>query len=128
MKIAVMTDDGKTISVHFGRAGKCAVVEVEDGRIVGRELRDMPAHAAGDHDHDHNHHGGHHRGQHHFHEKLTVMEDCQVVLCRGMGNPAYDKLVAAGLKPILTDSVDVETAVQAYIDGTIIDNPRRRHN
>jgi hypothetical protein len=27
----------------------------------------------------------------------------------------------------LTDIGDMETAVQAYLDGAIIDNPRRRH-
>ncbi|MCB9418728.1 MAG: dinitrogenase iron-molybdenum cofactor biosynthesis protein [Ardenticatenaceae bacterium] len=132
MKIAVITDDGKTISAHFGRAEKCAVIEVEDGNVVGRELRDKPGHAGGEHDHDHDHEhdhqgGSHHHGQHRFHEKLAVMDDCQVVLCRGMGNPAYEKLVQAGLQPILTDIVDIETAVQAYLAGTIIDNPRRRH-
>jgi predicted Fe-Mo cluster-binding NifX family protein len=127
MKIAVITDDGQTISAHFGRAGKCAVVEVEDDRVIGQELRDMPEHGGHDHDHDHDHGGSHHHGQHRFHEKLAVMEDCQVVLCRGMGNPAYEKLVQAGLQPILTDIVNVETAVQAYLAGTIIDNPRRRH-
>jgi hypothetical protein len=36
-------------------------------------------------------------------------------------------LVQAGLQPILTDIADMETAVQAYLVGTIIDNPRRRH-
>ena len=145
MKIAAITDDGKTISAHFGRAEKCAVIEVKDGKIVGQELRDKPGHAGGEHDHDHehdlehddlqvhvhspnHHHGGsQHHGQHRFHEKLAVMDDCQVVLCRGMGNPAYEKLVEAGLTPILTDIVDIETAVQAYIAGTITDNPRRRH-
>lgn len=128
MKIAAITDDGKTISAHFGHAEKCAVIEVEDGHVIGQELRDKPGRAGGDHDHDHDHHGGsHHHGQHRFHEKLAVMEDCQVVLCRGMGNPAYDKLVQAGLKPILTDIVDIETAVQAYIVGTITDDPCRRH-
>ena len=131
MKIAAITDDGKIISAHFGRAEKCAVIEVEDGKVIGQELRDKPGHAGGGHDHNHddhhNHGGSHHHGQHRFHEKLAVMEDCQVVLCRGMGNPAYDKLVEAGLKPILTDIVDIETAVQAYIAGTITDNPRRRH-
>ena len=137
MKIAAITDDGKIISAHFGRAEKCAVIEVEDGKVIGQELRDKPGHAGGGHDHDHehdhnhdnhhNHGGSHHHGQHRFHEKLAVMEDCQVVLCRGMGNPAYEKLVEAGLTPILTDIVDIETAVQAYIAGTITDNPRRRH-
>jgi predicted Fe-Mo cluster-binding NifX family protein len=132
MKIAVITDDGQTISAHFGRAGKCAVIEVEEGQVLGQELRNMPEHGGGGHDHnhddhDHDHGESHHHGQHRFHEKLAVMEDCQVVLCRGMGNPAYEKLVQAGLQPILTDIVDMEMAVQAYLAGTIIDNPRRRH-
>lgn len=129
MKIAAITDDGQTISAHFGRAEKCAVIEIEDGKIVGQELRDKPGHAGGDHDHDHEHGHDHHHhgGGHNFHKKLAVMADCQVVLCRGMGNPAYEKLVQAGLQPILTDIVDVETAVQAYIDGTITHNPRRLH-
>lgn len=132
MKIAVITDDGQTISAHFGRAGKCAVIEVADGEVVRRELRDMPSHAGGDHDHSHNtshdhSRHSHHHGQHRFPEKLAVMQDCRVVLCRGMGNPAYEKLVQAGLQPILTDIVEMETAVQAYLDGTIVDNPRRRH-
>ena len=46
----------------------------------------------------------------------------------GWANPAYENLKQAGLKPITTDIKDIETAVQAYIDGTIIDNPRRRHS
>ena len=123
MKIAVVTDDGMKISAHFGRAQKCAVYEVVDGRIVARELRDKPGHSH-DHGHDHQHeHGG---GR--FQQMFAVMSDCQVVLARGMGEPAYEKLMLAGVRPILTDIVDVETAVQAVLDGTIVDNPRRLHH
>ena len=35
MKIAAVSDDGTTISQHFGRAPFYVVVTVEDGRIVG---------------------------------------------------------------------------------------------
>jgi hypothetical protein len=44
MKIAAITDDGKTISQHFGRAPYYLVVTVEGGEIVERELRDKLGH------------------------------------------------------------------------------------
>jgi predicted Fe-Mo cluster-binding NifX family protein len=44
MKIAVVTDDGKMISQHFGRAVHYLVLTVEDGKITRRELRDKPGH------------------------------------------------------------------------------------
>ena len=43
-KIATVTDDGKTISPHFGRATKYAVLTIEDDRIIARELRDKAGH------------------------------------------------------------------------------------
>jgi predicted Fe-Mo cluster-binding NifX family protein len=45
MKIAAVSDDGTTISAHFGRAPFYVVVTVEDGRIVARETRDKMGHA-----------------------------------------------------------------------------------
>ena len=44
MKIAFVTDDGMTITQHFGRAGKYLVVEIEDGKEISRELRDKFGH------------------------------------------------------------------------------------
>jgi predicted Fe-Mo cluster-binding NifX family protein len=142
MKIAVLTDDEKTISAHFGRAKTCLVFETDGEQIVSREARAMPAHGHHDHGHhhhdhshdhiqiqehkhdDHSHHGGHGR----FGQKFAAMQDCQVVLTRGMGYPAYDKLTQAGLRAITTDIKDVETAVTAVINNTIVDNPKRRHS
>ncbi|MEZ4519318.1 MAG: NifB/NifX family molybdenum-iron cluster-binding protein [Chloroflexota bacterium] len=36
-KIAFPTDDGQTISRHFGRAARFLVLTVEDGQVVVRE-------------------------------------------------------------------------------------------
>lgn len=48
MKIAIVTEDGRTISQHFGRAPYYAVLTVEDGIVTGRELRPKSApHLAG---------------------------------------------------------------------------------
>ena len=45
MKVAAITDDGKTISQHFGRAPYYLVVTLDNGKIVARELRDKLGHA-----------------------------------------------------------------------------------
>jgi len=140
MKIAAVTDDGKKISAHFGRATKYAVYTVEDGQIVARELRDKLGHRdfAGEehhahdheHSHDHNHENGHGHGKHSAdkHQRMfAAILDCDVLLARGMGQGAYAGLDQAAITPILTDIADVETAVLAVIDGKIINHTERLH-
>ena len=43
MKIAIVTDDGQSISAHFGRARAYAVLTVRDGVVIERELRPKSA-------------------------------------------------------------------------------------
>lgn len=42
MKIAVIADDKKTISRHFGRVIYYAVLTIENGEILQREVREKP--------------------------------------------------------------------------------------
>lgn len=135
MKIAVVTDDGRTISAHFGRAGKYAVVTVDDGKIVSRELLDKVGHrefSSKRHDGDHHHHDergrgfGTHAAEKHKRMFANIL-DCDYVLARGMGRGAYIGLEQNGLKPIITDIEDIETAVKAVIDGSIIDHTEKLH-
>ena len=44
MKVAVITDDGRTISQHFGRARFFLVATVEDGKLLTTELREKSGH------------------------------------------------------------------------------------
>jgi predicted Fe-Mo cluster-binding NifX family protein len=131
MKIACVTDDGITISEHFGRAPYYAVLSVEEGRIVARELRDKMGH---------NHFAGEEHvevpGQQHgtdaaSHDKHTRManaiSDCEALLCRGMGWGAYDSMKRLGIKPVVTDIATVDEAVKAYAAGTIVDHTDRLH-
>lgn len=141
MKIAAVTDDGKTISAHFGRATKYVVYSIEDEQIVTQELRDKlghrdfskgehHSHHDDNHDHDHNHANGHGHGKHSAEKHRRMFEaitDCDIVLARGMGQGAYAGLKQAGIKPILTDIKDVETAVTAVIEDNIIDHIERLH-
>lgn len=135
-KIAAVTDDGKTISAHFGRATKYAVLTVENGNVVARELRGKAGHHdfqhEGTHDHEHEHNAGQGRGfgQHSAEKHQRMFEtirDCQMVLARGMGQGAYQGLQQSGIQPIVTEIHEIDAAVQAVIDGTIEDRPERLH-
>jgi predicted Fe-Mo cluster-binding NifX family protein len=131
MKVACITDDGTTISQHFGRAPYYAVLTVENGEIVGRELRDKMGH---------NHFAGEEHvevpGQRHgtdaaSHDKHTRMantiSDCEAVLCRGMGWGAYESMQRLGIKPVVTEIANVDDAALAYAQGTIVDHTERLH-
>ena len=134
MKIAAVSEDGVTISQHFGRAPFYAVVTVEDGKIVSRETRDKMGHAqfAGEtheesHGEDPRGHGFDPAAQSRHARMATAIADCEVLLARGMGAGAYDSLRAAGIRPVVTDIPTIDDAVQAYLAGTLVDHVERLH-
>jgi len=40
MKIAVATEDGRTVSQHFGRTPYFAIFEIAEGTIIKRSMRE----------------------------------------------------------------------------------------
>jgi predicted Fe-Mo cluster-binding NifX family protein len=108
MKIAVITNDGTTISQHFGRAPYYLVFTVEDGEIVGKELRDKIGHRQfvnepQDHDHDHNDPRGHGFGAHSERKHVRMIEtiqDCEAIIVRGTGRGAYLAMEQANIRPL----------------------------
>jgi predicted Fe-Mo cluster-binding NifX family protein len=134
MKIAVITNDGKTISQHFGRAPYYLVFTIEDSEIVSKELRDKVGHrqfAQEPHDHDsENDPRGHGFGAHSDAKHVRMIEsiqDCAAIIVRGMGRGAYLAMEQANIRPFVTDIEDVEEAVQAYIDNTLEDHTEKLH-
>ena len=131
MKIAVITDDGKTISQHFGRAAYYMVISVEDGKISGREMRDKLGHKNFSGEHHEEHHGEGHgldAASHDRHAQMAdAISDCQVLLCGGMGMGAYQSMLQLNIKPIVTDVLDIEAALQAYLGGSLLDQTARLH-
>ena len=128
MKIAAITDDGKTISRHFGRARYYLVCTVEDGRITGQELRDKAGHHSFAAQEDHRPGGSAVRGfdvaaQAKHAQMLAVIDDCQTVLAGGMGQGMLLNMRQAGIRPVLTDEQEIEAAVQAFIEGCLVERP-----
>jgi predicted Fe-Mo cluster-binding NifX family protein len=132
MKIAAITEDGRTISQHFGRAPHYLVVTVEDGKIVNRELRDKLGHA---HFSNAPHeaespgqpHGSGPAAQSRHAQMAEAIADCQALLCGGMGQGAYQSMRERGIRPVVTEIASIEEAVMAYVEGRIVDQVDRLH-
>ena len=135
MKIAAVSEDGNTISQHFGRAPLYIVVTVENGAIVAREQREKLGHTHfAEEEHSHEVHGPDSKG-HGFdpvsqskHQKMALaISDCEVLLARGMGAGAYESLRTANIRPVVTDVVNIDEAVRQYVKGSLIDHTERLH-
>ncbi len=132
MKIAAVTDDGLTISQHFGRAAYYWVVTIENGVIVHEGKRDKVGHThfAGEthtDDHTAGQHGFDPVAQNRHARMLDAVRDCDVLLARGMGKGAYESIRQVGIKPVVTDEESIDIAVQQYLTGCLIDHVERLH-
>jgi len=124
MRIAVISDDGKNISKHFGRAVYYSVFTIEDGKVVSKELRDRRfRHNQNMENHTHHEHvegEPHGMGQNDKHDSMAKeIGDCQVLIAGGMGRGAYLRMFENGINVIMTDENDVESAVQRYLNNEL---------
>lgn len=132
MKIAVITEDGKTISQHFGRARYYLVLTIEEGKIVGREMRDKMGHNQfSTQPHAEGAQGAGHGLDSASHDKHVSMAeaiaDCKALLCGGMGMGAYDSMRRLNIQPVVTELRDIDAAAQAFVDGKLIDHTELLH-
>ncbi len=125
MKIAAVTDDGVTIHSHFGQAPYYLVLTIENKQIVAREQRAKPAHNRHGAHEEHDHHGT--GGDTHAQGMAEVITDCQVLLARSMGQPAYAALQSVGIQPILTELQSINDAAYAYLRGELQHRDERVH-
>jgi len=132
MKIAAVSDDGMTISQHFGRAQYYMVLTIQNNQIVAREKREKMGHTHFANEphtegNDPRGHGYDAASQSRHARMASAIADCQVLLARGMGSGAYDSMRAAGIRPIVTDVANIDDAVNAYLAGTLVDHVERLH-
>lgn len=119
MKIAVVSDNGTTISRHFGRARQYVVVSIENGQVVEREIREKSdSHSeptAGET------HEGQATGDPRHDAILSAISDCQVVITAVMGMGMDVRLRAAGITPIRTLTPGVDLAIEKFLSGRLND-------
>ena len=125
--IAVATDDGTTVSSHFGRARFYEVMKFSEGRMIIRERREKAGHHSfGQAESDH----GDHNGEGHEERHQTMVSpvlDCQAVIVRGMGQGAVEHLRRSNLLPVLTGLHTIDEVIEAVAANSMDNDPRRIH-
>ncbi len=132
MKIAAISEDGTTISQHFGRAPYYVVLTVEDDKVVSKEKRDKAGHhtfSAGLHpDTAPGGRHGYDAGAQSRHATMAQsIGDCQVLIAGGMGWGAYESLKSYGIETVVTDITNIDEAVNLYLQGKLPNLMERLH-
>lgn len=122
MRIAVATDDNKTITGHVGRCLAFAIYDINGEVIERKEIRKntFTLHRMENAQHREHHHG---EGQQHSHSSLIEgLKDCSVLLLSGGGWRLIEDLEKNSIKPFLTEEADIEIAVHKFAKGELVEN------
>ena len=113
MKIAVTSQNRKSITEHAGRCRKFKLFDIEDGRIVGTELLELAKEQS------------FHESSPHEAHPLDVVD---VLISGGMGNGMIRRLANKGITGIITSQSDPETAVKFYLEGKLHSEEPHEHS
>ena len=130
MKIAAVSEDGTTVSQHFGRATQYMVFTVEAGKVVKKETREKSTHHVAGQEHQAvagERHGFDAPAQATHAGMMSNIADCQVVMAGGMGMGARESLKAAGIETVMTDVLNIDEAVNLYVSGRLPNRTERLH-
>lgn len=127
MKIAIVSDDAKTISTHFGSAQYYLIYTIENGKIARQETRNKPGHKHSKGKQLEDHRTCNRLSEVRHTNMMGLIMDCDVVLAGGMGGSAYDDLKIRSIQPIITDIREVQPALDAYLNETLIDHLELLH-
>ena len=132
MKIAAVSEDGITISQHFGRAPLYVVATVEDGKVINKETREKAGHHTfAAHQHPETAPGerhGYDAGAQSRHAAMAdAIGDCQVLISGGMGWGAYDSMRSRDIETIVTDIDNIDEAISLYVQGNLSNLMDRLH-
>ncbi len=122
MKVCFPTDDGLILSRHFGQALYFKIYTLEKNQVVSVELRPKAHHRHGEHgpEHDPEQAQEHAKDIHPGQLMFETIADCQVLICGGMGTPAYNRAMAAGMEVFLTPETSIDEALKAFQDGKLV--------
>lgn len=123
MKIAAATNDGSTIAADFRRAAYYAVLTVEGGQIVGRELRQKQPqgwYRAIGHTEHHGPAGAVPEVAHRHDLLADPIRDCQAALVAGIDPVDRGHLEEIDVWPVVVEPGPIDVAVRAFVAGTLV--------
>ena len=112
MKIAVTSQNRKTVTGHAGKCRKFWVYEVDGRQVQGKTLLELPIEQS-----FHESHGG---GAH-------PLDSVNALISGGMGSGLQHRLHVRGIEAMVTDETDPDRAVDAYLRGELKTLPPEQH-
>jgi len=100
MKVAISTD-GDYVSPHFGRCPCFTIVEIEEGKILSREVVDNPGHQPA------------------FLPQFLSEKGINYIIAGGMGRRAEALFSEKGIETIVGISGRVDEVIDELIKGTL---------
>jgi predicted Fe-Mo cluster-binding NifX family protein len=102
MKIAVTSQNRKNVTEHAGRCRKFWIFNIENNTIVDKQLLELPREQAF---HDSSAHAPH------------PLDHIDILIAGGMGEGLMARLERRGIKSVVTQEDDPETAVSLYLSS-----------
>ncbi len=112
MKIAVASQNRKTVTGHAGKCRKFWLFDVQGAEVLGKRLLELPM--------DQTFHASHGSGSH-------PLQDVNVLIAGGMGTGLQQRLKQKGILAVATAESDPERAVAAWLDGSLVEIPPELH-
>lgn len=106
MKIAVTSQNRKTITGHAGKCRKFWIYESEGATVKRKILLELPI--------EQSFHQSHGEGPH-------PLDDINVLISGGMGSGLQNRLKRNGILVVLTAETDPDRAVVDWLNGTLIE-------
>ena len=100
MKVVVSTDSGN-VAEHFGRCPQFTIAEIENGKVVNKEVIDNPGHSTGSL------------------PKFFSEKGVEVLIAGGAGFRAQQFCQQYGIRLVLGVSGSVEEALQSFAQGKL---------
>lgn len=127
VRIAIPSDDGKSISPHFGRCHYFVIYEIEGDKVSNREVRENLCCP--------------HRAnmcpktvpvqtrefkQRIRNEAISEICNCHIIIGRYLNQRVIDNLNNNDIKVILVDEKDADVAIEKYLLGTLVEVENRQ--
>jgi len=100
MRIAISTDRG-FVSAHFGRCPSFTIADIEDSKVVKKNVIDNPGHQPG------------------LIPQLLHEQGAECILCGGIGQRAVGIFNEFGIEVIAGVSGNVDKAIEEFSNGTL---------
>ncbi|MFB2836088.1 NifB/NifX family molybdenum-iron cluster-binding protein [Floridanema evergladense] len=105
MKIALASQNKTTITQHAGHCQKFWIYETKESEIIDKKLLELSRETSF---HNSSPHAPH------------PLDEVQVLIAGGMGRGLAQRLERKGIEAVITEETDLDKAVSAYLDGSLV--------